>query len=162
MDLNDKIPDAPNFRYRELILSDTAARLGIDNIPTSPKIIKCIELVTSKCLQPIRDKFGPIKVLSGYRSPKLNTLIGGSPNSNHVLGQAIDFEPIDSDLSQIKIMEWIVKNLDFRELILEFPENGWIHIAYRQNENIKEIKLKDKNHNYTKCDINYIMQLYKK
>jgi uncharacterized protein YcbK (DUF882 family) len=43
-------------------------------------------------LQAIRDHFGaPVTINSGFRSPEHNRAIGGSPNSQHLLGNAADF-----------------------------------------------------------------------
>lgn len=42
-------------------------------------------------LQVLRDYVGvPIYINSGYRSPKHNKKVGGSPNSQHLLGKAAD------------------------------------------------------------------------
>jgi hypothetical protein len=41
-------------------------------------------------LDPIREVTGPIIVTSGYRTPRLNTAIGGSENSDHLRGCAAD------------------------------------------------------------------------
>lgn len=34
---------------------------------------------------------GPITITSGYRSPAVNRLVGGVPDSDHALGHACDF-----------------------------------------------------------------------
>lgn len=42
-------------------------------------------------LQQVRDGFGfPMKVTSGYRCPKHNKAVGGSDNSDHMQGKAVD------------------------------------------------------------------------
>jgi len=44
-------------------------------------------------LQKVRDEFGhPIKVTSGWRCPENNAESGGSTNSSHMAGLAIDVE----------------------------------------------------------------------
>jgi hypothetical protein len=50
-----------------------------------------VELV-SKCLQPLRERMGPLRVTGrgGYRSPEFNRHSGGAPHSQHVLGRAAD------------------------------------------------------------------------
>lgn len=43
-------------------------------------------------LQSIRDHYGvPVTITSGYRSAEHNRAVGGSPNSQHVHGNAADF-----------------------------------------------------------------------
>lgn len=42
-------------------------------------------------LEPVRKKFGLVKITSGYRSSEYNASVGGSPTSQHVLAEACDF-----------------------------------------------------------------------
>ena len=71
-----------NFTLQELIKSDTAIRLDIDNNPNSDQVQKLKELCEN-VLQPVRDQFGRVKVTSGFRSPELCRAIGSSENSQH-------------------------------------------------------------------------------
>ena len=104
--ITDEIPGAPNFTYREFILSQEATRKSIDNIPNA-EAWKNIESLAVNILQPVREKFGPIRITSGYRSPQLNISIGGSQNSNHCLGQAADIEPLTKGVKMIDIIAFI-------------------------------------------------------
>lgn len=157
--LNSKIPGAPNFKYKEFIKSSTATRLGIDNIPSEQEW-KNIEELAVNILQPIRQKFGRIRITSGFRSKQLNKSIGGSTSSNHCRGEAADIEPLEDGVTLIDILEYIINNLEFRNVILEFPPDGWVHVDYRSGGNVKVIKLKDKSHNYSKMSLNDIKNLY--
>lgn len=159
IDIKSKIPNAENFTYEEFISSNKAKELNIDNIP-SKKYWKNIELLAQNILQPVRKKFGPIRITSGFRSLKLNTAIGGSKTSNHLYGNAADIEIINKNISQFLILEYIHKHLKYSELIYEYPPNGWIHVAYHENIQTKEIKLKDKKHNYKIVSLDYIKKLY--
>ena len=58
-----------NFSLQELIKSDTAIRLDIDNNPNADQIKK-LEILCERVLQPVRDHFGRVKITSGYRSPR--------------------------------------------------------------------------------------------
>ena len=79
------------FSIEELTFSKTAERLEIDNHPTDPEIRDNLMALIMKVLDPLRDAYGnPIYVNSGYRSPFLNSLIGGSASSQHLKGQAVD------------------------------------------------------------------------
>ena len=82
-----------NFWLNELIKSSTADRLDISNSPTTEHLVN-LTVVTHKILQPVREKFGVITVNSGYRSPALNTKVGGSKTSQHCNGEAVDFEQL--------------------------------------------------------------------
>lgn len=125
-----------NFSLSELTKSDTAVRKGIDNTPDAAVTASLQALVTN-ILQPIRDKFGRVKVTSGYRSPELNASIGGSKTSHHCYGYAADFEVEGMDNKELA--EWIRDNLQFTQLILEFytpgdSNSGWVHCSYNADE----------------------------
>ena len=78
------------FTLNEMIKSKTAKQYNIDNVPTDPKIIQNLEYVISR-LNPIRELYGhPIYINSGYRCEKLNKKVGGSTNSAHKKGLAVD------------------------------------------------------------------------
>lgn len=157
--LNSKILNAENFRYREFIRSDTAIRLGIDNTPTDDHW-ENIEKLAVNILQPVREALGRIRITSGYRSPELNIAIGGSKYSNHCRGEASDIES-GEDVSLIELLEWVYNNTQFRTLIAEyFDSDGWVHVDYRKGKNLKRLRLKDKNHNYKIVTLDYIKELY--
>lgn len=119
-----------NFSLNELIKSDAAVRLDINNVPSSQVIDNLQDLVTN-ILQPLRDKFGPIVVTSGYRSQALNKAIGGSTTSDHCLGYAADFE---ASIDNRELAIYIRDNMSFTQLISEFydgrPDSGWVHCSY--------------------------------
>jgi zinc D-Ala-D-Ala carboxypeptidase len=121
-----------NFSLSELTKSEAATRLGLDNTPAL-QIIENLEALVENILQPVRDKFGPVVVTSGYRSPEVNKAIGGSATSDHCKGQAADFEVLGKDNRELAI--WIAENMQFTQLILEFykpgvPDSGWVHCSY--------------------------------
>jgi zinc D-Ala-D-Ala carboxypeptidase len=121
-----------NFSLSELTKSEAASRLGLDNDPTQ-EIISSLQALVNHILQPVRDKFGPVVVTSGYRSPEVNKAIGGSATSDHCKGQAADFEVLGKDNRELAI--WIAENMQFTQLILEFykpgvPDSGWVHCSY--------------------------------
>jgi len=125
-----------NFTLKELTRSDTADRLDIDNQPNEEQI-ESLRLLCENILQPVRDHFGkPVKISSGFRCSALNQATGGSSNSDHCKGQAADIE-IDG-LPNPELAQWIMDNLDYTQLILEFytqgqPNSGWVHISFDPN-----------------------------
>ena len=121
-----------NFTLQELIKSDTAIRLDINNNPNSGQIEK-LKALCENILQPVRDHFGRVKVTSGFRSEQLCLKIGSSVNSQHAKAEAADFECMGTDNAELA--DWIYKNLETDQLILEFykpgePNSGWIHASY--------------------------------
>jgi hypothetical protein len=110
-----------NFTLQELIKSDTAIRLDINNNPNSGQIEK-LKALCENILQPVRDHFGRVKVTSGFRSEQLCIKIGSSVNSQHAKAEAADFECLGTDNAELA--DWIYANLDFDQLILEFTAHG--------------------------------------
>jgi len=131
-----------NFTLQEFTKSQTALRLGIDNEPEGEHLGAAIALFEN-VVQPVRENFGPTVINSGYRGPALNEAVGGSAKSQHCKGQAADIEC--PGVPNADIAQWIVDNLDFDQVILEFytpgiPDSGWVHVSYRADgENRKSI-----------------------
>ena len=122
-----------NFTLQELIKSDTAVRLDINNNPNSGQIEK-LKALCENILQPVRDHFGRVKVTSGFRSEQLCLKIGSSVNSASMPKP----RPQTSNVmgtDNAELADWIYANLEFDQLILEFytpgePNSGWIHCSY--------------------------------
>jgi len=131
-----------NFTLAEMTKSETALRHDMDNTPGEVEIAN-LKLLAENVLQPVRDHFGKgVKVNSGFRHPEVNAKVGGSKTSDHCQGQAADIEipgVANADLAQ-----WIVDNLEFRQVILEFytpgvPDSGWVHVSYVAGDNKKQV-----------------------
>ena len=136
-----------NFTLDELTKSQEAIRLGIPNEPQDEHITNLI-LLCKNILQPIRNYFKiPVSISSGYRSPELCEAIGSSRTSQHARGEAADFELFG--IHNREVSDWIVKNLDYDQCILEFwnsndPNSGWIHCSYNDLRNRKQYLKADK------------------
>ena len=130
-----------NFTLDELTKSQEAIRLGINNEPSDEHIINLM-LLCKNILQPVRDHFKiPVSISSGYRSAALCEAIGSSSKSQHTKGQAADFELFG--IHNKEISDWIVKNTDYDQCILEFwtpndPNSGWVHCSYNDAGNRKQ------------------------
>jgi len=124
---------------KELLFSDTATRLGINNIPNDQCLIN-LQTLIYEVIEPIINKFGDIKITSGYRSPELCKAIGSSITSQHCLGMAVDCEVLG--VPNKELADWVVNNLEYDQVILEFWEkdkinSGWVHISYNKANNRK-------------------------
>lgn len=117
----------PHFTLEELMQSQTAARLGLDNTPPAEMIAALKR--TAQLLEEVRALLGkPILVSSGYRSPAVNRAVGGAVNSAHMLGCAADFS-CPSFGSPLDICRAIAgSDIAFDQLIHEF--RAWVHIAW--------------------------------
>ena len=123
------------FNLEELVQSETATRKGIINKPSKAQEVQLRE-ISKIVLDPIREHFGePIKVTSGYRSPKLNEVIGGSSKSQHMAKNgdcAVDFKFLGNKIDLQECFDWITKDskIVYDQCISEFLPDGWIHISY--------------------------------
>ena len=129
-----------NFSLNEFTKSVSAIRNNIDNSPT-PEHIRSIQLLVKHVLQPLREALGhPIRITSGYRSEKLNTLIKGSKRSQHCKGQASDIQfKVDGVMDNKIIWDKVIElGLPFDQMINEF-EYSWIHISYNEEHNRKSL-----------------------
>jgi len=128
-----------NFVLSEVTRSNTAKRLGIDNVPKDAHM-KNMQRIITNLIQPMRNDLGPIRITSGYRSPNLNRAIGGSSKSQHCKGEALDLQFWkDGQMCNKEIFDWIVESgLDFDQMINEF-DFSWIHLSLVQKENRKQV-----------------------
>lgn len=133
-----------HFSLAEMTVSPTAKRLGLSNQPT-PEHIENMRYCCEKILEPVRAHFGkPIQINSSYRSPLVNKAVGGSKTSQHVNGQAIDFEipGIDNKV----VADWIGDNLEFDQVILEFytkgdKNSGWVHASIKKEGGNRKMRM---------------------
>lgn len=119
----------PNFTLQELTRSEAASLRGIDNTPT-PTALANLETLAQQILQPARNALGPLTITSGYRSPAVNQVVGGVPNSDHTTGYAADVVPANGDTR--RFAEWVVRNVPFDQVILEYgtlQRPDWIHVS---------------------------------
>lgn len=119
-----------NFTLQELVASDTALRLGINNTPPAD-ILPNLEILMLG-LQDVRDVLGhPMYISSGYRCPKLNTAVRGSKTSAHMQGYAADFTcpAFGTPLEVVKAIE--ASPVMFDQCI---QEGTWVHISFDPRE----------------------------
>lgn len=115
----------PHFTLDEMIVSQLAARDGFDNTPP-PQARANLQLLCG-ALEQVRALFdAPIIISSGYRSEKVNQLIGGSPNSQHVQGLAADFTVIEVS-PRDTVRRISNSTIAFDQLILELDR--WVHLS---------------------------------
>lgn len=132
-----------NLSLAEVVRSETAKRLDIDNNPTKEHL-ENLKAIAENVFQPIRDHFNcPIHVSSGYRSEDLNRAIRGSKMSLHMKGCALDLDMDFTNVSNTEVFNYIKDNLEFDTLIWEFNnEDGspkWVHVSYIEGKNRKQV-----------------------
>lgn len=125
--MDDRI--TANFTLGEFVVSDTAARLGIDNMPPA-RVEATLRNVLIPAMQRVRDLLGvPVIVKSGYRSPALNSAVRGAPSSQHVTGHACDFIAPAFGSPRAVCLRLVDCLAEFHvdQLI---TEGGWAHISF--------------------------------
>lgn len=133
--MNHSTPLSRFFTYGEAIRSDAADRLHLDNTP-GPRELANLEVLCGEVMDRVRVKFGrPIRPTSMYRAPGVNQAVGGSATSQHMSGQACDFEIAGMDNLAIARAIAADESIPFDQLILEFyvpgvPSSGWVHISH--------------------------------
>jgi hypothetical protein len=96
-----------------------------DNKPTMQHVVN----MTYGCLmllEPARQQVGPIIINSGYRNPRVNTLVGGIKSSQHLLGQAADIRP--KDPAQFQRLVAFLKACEYTDQLL--TASSWLHISW--------------------------------
>lgn len=137
------IEPSPHFTWRELTRSQVAARHNLPNEPDADARA-CLVALCTNVLEPLRAKFGPIRVTSAYRSPAVNAKVGSSPDSQHIKGQAADIEA--PSVSNLELARYIRDHLDFDQVILEFyndadPHSGWVHVSWVRGKNRRQTRV---------------------
>lgn len=116
-----------NFDLDEFIISQTAVREGLKNNPNANHI-EALRLLCVNVLEPLRARLRrPIVISSGFRSPSVNRVVGGSDRSQHTRGEAADI--IVPGVAVADVIG-IVKNLKLPidQCIDEFGR--WTHISH--------------------------------
>ena len=129
--MSDRISE--HVSLKEGVKSHTATRLNIDNVPRDLDLIN-MKTIAEKVFEPLREFVGgPISINSFYRSPKLNSAIGGSTSSQHCIGCAIDIDDTYGYKTNAEMFEYIKCNLDYDQMIWEFGDDNnpdWVHVSY--------------------------------
>ena len=130
------------FSYSEFFRSDVAEKHQVSNIPDDAQLSQVlgnIKALVDNILDPLRAMIGrPIIITSGYRSKRVNELVGGSIFSQHMSGKAADihvqgYTPEQMDM----VYRTIQMYYDFDQLIL-YPYKNIIHISWNGDKNRQE------------------------
>lgn len=123
---------SPHFSLPEFVLSQEAARRGIDNTP--PADILPALYRTAQGLEAVRIRLGgaPMLISSGYRCLDLNRAIGSKDTSQHVQGEAADFTAprFGGPLEIVSALK--DSGVEYDQLILEYAKGGggWVHVSF--------------------------------
>jgi Peptidase M15 len=119
-----------HFTLAELTITQ---QRNLSNDPP-PEIVSALRR-TAANMEAVRARLGcPVIVSSGYRSPEVNTAVGGSPSSQHCKGEAIDFiaPRFGSPLDVVYAIRDSAE-IEYDQLIAEYTSNrngGWVHVSF--------------------------------
>lgn len=120
-----------NFTLAEMTHSNTAVARGLNNTPPA-RVLDQLYLTADR-MERVRSILGnkPIRVTSGYRSPAVNKAVGGSANSAHMTGHAVDFTC--PEFGTVAEVARALANAGtalgpFDQIIEEF--GSWVHIGF--------------------------------
>lgn len=146
-----------HFTLAELCKSDTATRLGINNMPED-WVINNLRLSAEMILEPVRVGLGvPFSPLSGYRGEGIERAITWNKGfktwcdrkkmphneaswdkyfdlKSHPRGEAFDIRV--PGISTPQLFKWMQANIfEYDQLIIENynpqnPMSGWVHASY--------------------------------
>ena len=121
MKTNDNTRISPHFRLNEF--------LNVDKYPDNKPTLQNVVNIAYGCyflLEPARQEVGPIMINSGFRNARVNRLVGGVNNSQHLIGQAADIRPADAK-QFTKLVEFL-RTSPYTDQLLTGP--GWLHISW--------------------------------
>ena len=126
--------------------STVALQNDIVNLPPyneAGEVYFNLTVLVDNLLDRIRERFAvPMIITSGYRCEKVNKLVGGVDNSQHMKGEAVDFWfPGFSQKEMIQAFFEIAEEFDFDQLIY-YKKKGIIHISYSRNNNRHQVIIK--------------------
>ena len=128
-----------NFSLDELIFSQTASRKKINNAPDAATLTNLKRL--AETLELVRSALGdsPILISSGYRSPALNKVVGGSQKSSHMNGLAVDFTAPHYGTVLATAKAVARSGIIFDQVIFEYGR--WVHLGLAESSALARAEL---------------------
>lgn len=147
----DTIQISRRFTLADFTNTHTRNKSGIDNLPTVEHFdnLKKLAAYVEKLMDDFEDeqntKGNKVRYYlhSVYRCPRVNDLVGGMENSQHMIGQAMDLDVLINGEQKNAEFFKFVKNADkskygdFGQLIWEggnYTEPDWLHISIPRHE----------------------------
>ena len=112
---------SPHFVLREF--------LNVGKYPDNKPTLQDVANMTYGCimlLEPARLEVGPIIINSGFRNSRVNRLVGGVSNSQHLIGQAADIRPKDPAQFQ-RLVDFLKAHALTDQLL---TGSTWFHLSW--------------------------------
>lgn len=121
-----------HFSWAELTRTGSTELQAI-NREEAEQYRAALTALATTILEPIRAKFGPLKVNSAFRGASVNAKVGGSKTSQHLKGEAADI--VAPSVTVEELHRWIVteSGLPYGQCILEKTAPArpysWVHVS---------------------------------
>lgn len=121
-----------HFSWAELTRTGSTELQAI-NREEAEQYRAALTALATTILEPIRAKFGPIKINSAFRGASVNAKVGGSKTSQHLKGEAADI--VAPSVTVEELHRWIVteSGLSYGQCILEKTAPArpysWVHVS---------------------------------
>ena len=129
---------SPHFVLREFEVTST----GIANHVPENRIPRLMCLC-SAVLEPLRERVGPIKITSGFRSRAVNEAVGGSSTSDHPRARAADVIPLGAPRDEVwaLLLRWVAEWMPVDQAII-YEDKPHLHLSHRTHmTNRRELKV---------------------
>ena len=142
-----------HFTLEQLTVTSLLPNKRISNTP-SKSSVENLSRLAKGILDPVHEKFGKeLVIYSGFRSPQYNERSGGLFNSQHCVGEAVDFRVID--VPNLKVARFITDRLLYDQCVMETystldDTQAWLHVSLRSFGNRREQLVSFKNGSKTK------------
>ena len=103
--------------------------LNVKKYPDNKPTLQDVANMTYGCimlLEPARQVVGPIIISSGFRNSRVNRLVGGVANSQHLIGQAADIRP--QDPAKFQSLVDFLKTSEYTDQLL--TGSTWLHLSW--------------------------------
>lgn len=129
---------SPNFTLSEFTRSATATVLGLCTADAEhcqeppPEHLANIQEAVTRLYQPIRDRWGVMYVLSGYRGEAVNAALDkASPTSAHTVGYAADVR--FAYAKPMEVARWLATSREGQRLAFDqvIVYASHLHLGYR-------------------------------
>lgn len=124
------------FRYEDLKVSKAAQKFPAVPNTITPAAGRNLERLVIHILDPLHERLGGIYVTSGYRHPIVNSRVGGSKDSQHITGEAIDVGSSRYGSSEALARAILAAGVPFDQIVWYHPsQSSHVHISLKAQGN---------------------------
>ena len=115
-----------HYWLSDFVCTAEAIRYGIDNTPYTEEDVEALRLICNKVMEPLRARFGVLKIARGYLIPELCDKAFGDKSSQHGRGEEVDLLVSSVDVLR-KYYRFITEQLSYDQVTVELKPRGKVH-----------------------------------